>query len=343
MFGIKKLIASIVSSSLVVGATVTAPIVVTQMNNHESLPSDMSGIPDSKRYFWLKSESGLSLKFNDIDEAVDFILGNKNISGFNSGNTTKYESYIGDFNSATNSLFNNVDVSNLYAYKKEYIKDAYKTINGGYVDDLYFAAKSYLEKYRFLWMDQEGELYTKQSDAIAANKVISESKTLGVSFYRIWDNYANKEVYINPLNTDDINIFKKIALRNLGYNSANESFDVIKLFGTENKFVPINSIFESGSYDSFVNTTYELLRTFSKYKNQITYNVGATLTNNTWSLRSKTKYKRYSVPGASASGSNASYYLPSNDSNDQTNANFSYEIYEYDKNTGNEKKSIPFI
>lgn len=334
-------ILSIVAGFSVVSTAIVVPVTLTQLNNNKNVGGNQNNIGNngSNSFFWLESEKGNPVKFNDLNHAIEFILGNQTHSKLNSGNSIHYNSFIGDFNSAINPLYNTVDTSNLFEYHKENASYAYKTSNGSFVDNLYFAAKSYLEKYRMVWMDANGNLHLKQSDAIKANKEMMQNHTIGVSFYNINDYVFNKKIQINPLNSSDIDTFKKIALRNIN-ELENKEFDVVKLYGTDSKYVPINSIFENGSRDSFINTTYGLLNVFAKYKNNVKYNFSATLNNNSHTYLSHTVYHAYTVPGSHGS---KFYFLPSTEKQDQReSSDFSYEIFKNDNNKTTKINNISF-
>lgn len=328
----KKITIAAAVAIVALAPTITLPIVLTKKTELQKNISISPTLPDSNsetdklgKNFALKTDIGETLWFYNANDAVDFILGNAKYNNEYSGNSVSHQTYIGDIDKSIIDYQNGIiSLDNLYKYNKNNVYDAYKTISGSYVPDPYEAARSYLQNYRTLYQDDNGDLHERQSDAIRINKEIAENQmVIGVQYYEIYDKKLNKTFQINPLNYQDIETFKKIAIRNLG----DDGFDILQLFGTSDKFVPANAFFNQNL--SSLDIVYDLLKIFANAMDKVKYNLDVSLQNSTSTVRSN-GYLRVFRTGSDYYGNYYYSHKWEYGDNYQVNANLGYQVYVWD-------------
>lgn len=166
-------------------------------------------------------------EYNNLKEAANDYVSKTN------GNVD-YKTYIGDINSAISNgnPYKTIDLTKLREKDDSKIQNAYKTLTDKYVWDLNEAKKTYIKEPIVQWTDNNGKYFDSEQEA--KNSMSYNNFTTSVSFYEVNDDFRSKKnVRINPLNKEDNDELKRIAI----YNSTNNNgeFSLSRLEGKINE------------------------------------------------------------------------------------------------------------
>lgn len=171
--------------------------------------------------------------YNSADEAVQDVL--KNVQS---------KEYLGDISSAISATNHNaIDTSKLIEKNSETmskINKAYKTLSGGYTSSYRTAQESYVKDRTFTYRDNQGNEFDSELDAINSIKSDYDSYSNDVAYYTVKD-YSKKDgsgnptnVNINPLNKEDVETLKSLAVRNIG--TTDSGFTVNRYLNTNKAY-----------------------------------------------------------------------------------------------------------
>ena len=262
------LISAGVSTAVVVGSIVPTVLVLSSNEKTKGYKQDLVSSADTSNddfYFYLPSViEGKYIGFNSIDDVINQIFGSLTDTKVRNMN------FVGDFSSSINPYTNRVDVSKgVYEYKLSKIADAYKTADNQFSMKRFDATKSYLSQTDKQYMDANGYLHSNFSDAQTANNEYKKGSTIGVSYYKIKDSSNDKEYKINPLNKEDIDYFKRIALRNI--TVPNSGFTLSPIATSNYGDMNTEDVYSIFNQDSMVKTVFNLLKYFSGFVKNTTW------------------------------------------------------------------------
>lgn len=288
------------STAGVGGVGVVAPTVAYAVESANSSHK----ITETSSSIYLPGRNGRQIKYDSVDAAVNEIVGN---AGFES------EFYIGNFSKAVvekgfNGIkYNEVETKYLTKFKanEQSLKKAYKMGNGNYTDDMEQAISSYLDNLGYSYMDANGDIHSDLNKAQEINDYISKNRnSWGVSYYQIKDLSSNKTININPLNKEDLETFKKIAIKNLSLSGSAFSIDKVfrNVVNNQNVYVPAKDVLLTDiDKDDAVSAVYDIMSVLSNAKDTFKYNIKPIITNNSATVRSDYRW-RYYWSGDSAFG-----------------------------------------
>ncbi len=261
-----------ISSLTVVGAV--APVAVTLSTTGKN--TNNSAISLNDKFFKIQDNNGIWQNFNSYDEILNKLLSQtdvhiKNVIGEMAVNSSNY-------NQITNG-------SSLEDFNNKFVKRAYAGKDNVLYDDIDKAANSYIDNVKTYYRDKAGNIYSRKQDALSANKEYNKNNTMGVWYYKIHDNTLDKDFNINPLNQNDIDMFKKIALRNVFNAQSPFTLTYGSSLGSST-YTDINELFafknESGNAvdgtDMQIKTASKIMNVFAEAKKLLKYdmNVGFT-------------------------------------------------------------------
>lgn len=166
-------------------------------------------------------------EYNNLKEAADDYVSKT------SGNVD-YKTYIGDLNSAISNgnPYKTIDLTKLREKDDSKIQSAYKTLTDKYVWDVKEAKKTYIKEPIVQWTDNNGKYFDSEQEA--KNSMSYNNFTTPISFYEVNDDFRSKKnVRINPLNKEDNDELKRIAIYNATNN--NGEFSLSRLEGKTNQ------------------------------------------------------------------------------------------------------------
>ncbi len=213
----KNKILAIVCSSLSV-ATITVGSIAGVLTS-----SNTTQLQSSKdNHYNDQSISYNGVDYKNVDSAANQLLldANKDISI----SSDKYIGSIGSLQDNQNFASDlNKKGADLFTYDVSKVDQAYQLANGQYTDDFATARNSFvnggLVTYKFL--NDKGEQFDTESQAKESNK--NNLATTSIEFYKIKDQYGQEEL-INPLNTQDQNFMKQVAVDDIMDTSNSNSW-----------------------------------------------------------------------------------------------------------------------
>ena len=152
---------------------------------------------------------------------------------------------------------NRLNINQLKKFDNSKISSAYLNAFGGHEQDFNKAKKSFVNEglVKYKYQDTQGKLHSSFSEAKRA--ILDGVKVDEAVFYKVVDiSDNNKEYKINPLNPDDINLMKKIAI-----NSTKKNIDekTPSEFGIKPMIKDAN-----GDFNALTSTTSLLSQMFSQ-------------------------------------------------------------------------------
>lgn len=280
------------STAGVGGVGVVAPTVAYAVESANSSHK----INETSSSIYLPGRNGRKLEYKSVDAAVNEIVGN---AAFES------EFYIGNFSKAVvekgfNGIkYNEVETKYLtkFVANKQSLKKAYKMGNGNYTDDMEQAISSYLDNLGYSYMDANGDIHSDLNKAQEINDYISKNRnSWGVSYYQIKDLSSNKTININPLNKEDLETFKKIAIKNLSLNGSAFSIDKVfrNVVNNQNVYASANDVLLTNvDKDDAISAVYDIMTVLSNAKDTFKYNIKPIITNNSATVRSDYRWRYY--------------------------------------------------
>ncbi len=197
-------------------ATLTTTI-INHLNNKDILARDQE-TRESFKYLWQGKywNSYQDIVNHILNTSTDVVIG--------------LQQYYGDINNAIfDQTTKKVDISKLRPFDwqnpHDRISPAWINALGQHVRSYDEAKNSFINLglVRNFYADTCGKLYLTYEEAEAVNK--KGVKFDEIAYYEVEDSANNKTVQINPLNKEDIAVFKKIAFDNINNININNYFD----------------------------------------------------------------------------------------------------------------------
>ncbi len=213
--------------------------------------------------------NGIIRRYETYDDALKDLMSQTDVN---------YSTFVGKMGRPNaNGEIPNIHELKLFDSNKKQI--AYNGKNNIKYPSKKEAAQSYLTDIRTYYQDNAGNLYDNKLHAESSNKELKQSEALGVYYYKIYDASLDKEFNINPINQKDIQMFKKIALRNLVSNKSSAFKASYGVTLANINYTNIDYLFNGNKNngidikDVALNTINQIMHILAQEKDKVTYNM----------------------------------------------------------------------